>query len=122
VEESGLQVSPPDSFLGRAGGTQIAINVDDDLSFKLGALGAFQANGPSYVKGVVAKPVGDREWRAELPVGDTDSVFHTVAIPVPPQRVSTLILHSHPSGDPLPSPEDVLGDLRYLSFKEAGQL
>jgi len=55
-----------------------------------------------------------------------------------------LILHNHPSGDPLPSPEDialtrrlaaagvlmgidvidhvVLGDVRYWSFKEAGRL
>jgi DNA repair protein RadC len=57
---------------------------------------------------------------------------------------SVLILHNHPSGDPLPSPEDieltrqlaaagvlmgidvidhvVLGDVRYWSFKEAGRL
>ena len=57
---------------------------------------------------------------------------------------SVLILHNHPSGDPVPSPEDmeltrrlvaagalmgidvidhvVLGDVRYWSFKEAGQL
>jgi DNA repair protein RadC len=57
---------------------------------------------------------------------------------------SVLILHNHPSGDPMPSPEDmeltrrlvaagvlmgidvidhvVLGDVRYWSFKEAGQL
>jgi DNA repair protein RadC len=80
---------------------------------------------------------------------------------VPPQRISTintkyvystkpaistsvLILHTHPSGDPVPSPEDieltrrlvavgalmgidvvehaVLGDMRYWSFKEAGHL
>ena len=51
-------------------------------------------------------------------------MFHTVATPVPPRRVSTiganqissielailtsvLILHNHPSGDPSPSPEDV---------------
>ena len=88
-------------------------------------------------------------------------MFHAVATPVPPQRVnaidlkdicsaklaistSVLILHNHPSGDPMPSPEDVeltrrlaaagtlmgidvvdyvvLGDVRYWSFKEAGQL
>ena len=80
---------------------------------------------------------------------------------MPPQRVSfiglreicsvflaisnsVLILHNHPSGDPVPSPEDmeltrrlaaagalmgidvvdhvVLGDMRYWSFKEAGHL
>ena len=80
---------------------------------------------------------------------------------LPPQRVSAIglgeicsaqlaistsvpILHNHPSGDPLPSPEDVeltrrlvaagalmgidvmdhviLGDVRYWSFKEAGNL
>jgi DNA repair protein RadC len=80
---------------------------------------------------------------------------------VPPQRVSAiglgeicsaqlailtsvLILHNHPSGDAVPSPEDmeltrrlaaagalmdidvvdhvVLGDMRYWSFKEAGHL
>ena len=57
---------------------------------------------------------------------------------------SVLILHNHPSGDPVPSPEDmeltrrlaaagvlmgidvidhvVLGDVRYWSFKEAGRL
>jgi DNA repair protein RadC len=51
-------------------------------------------------------------------------MFHTIATPVPPRRVSTvgvtqvcstkfavstsvLILHNHPSGDPSPSPEDV---------------
>jgi DNA repair protein RadC len=55
-----------------------------------------------------------------------------------------VVFHNHPSGDPLPSPEDVeltrrlaaagaligidvvdhvvLGDVRYWSFKEAGQL
>ena len=58
--------------------------------------------------------------------------------------ISVLILHNHPSGDPVPSPEDmeltrrlaaagvlmgidvidhvVLGDVRYWSFKEAGRL
>jgi DNA repair protein RadC len=57
---------------------------------------------------------------------------------------SVLILHNHPSGDPVPSPEDleltrrlaaagvlmgidvidhvVLGDVRYWSFKETGRL
>jgi len=55
-----------------------------------------------------------------------------------------VVFHNHPSGDPLPSPEDieltrrlaaagvlmgidvidhvVLGDVRYWSFKEAGRL
>ena len=94
-------------------------------------------------------------------MGDTGRVFHEVATPVPPQRVSAigfkeirsakqaistsvLILHNHPSGDPVPSPEDMeltrrlaaagvlmgidvidhvgLGDVRYWRFKEAGRL
>ena len=110
---------------------------------------------------MVGEAGGDDEWRGELPVGDTGRVFHEVATPVPPRRVSAirlretcsaelaistsvLILHGHPSGDPMPSPEDVdltrrlaaagallgidlmdhviLGDVRYWSFKEAGQL
>ena len=62
----------------------------------------------------------------------------------PSISTSVLILHNHPSGDPVPSPEDmeltrrlaaagvlmgidvidhvVLGDVRYWSFKEAGRL
>ncbi len=62
----------------------------------------------------------------------------------PSSWTSVLILHNHPSGDPVPSPEDmeltrrlaaagvlmgidvidhvVLGDVRYWSFKEAGRL
>jgi DNA repair protein RadC len=98
---------------------------------------------------------------SRAPVDDTGRVFDTVATPVPPQGVnaislrdicsakltistSVLILHNHPSGDPVPSPEDmaltrrlaaagvlmgidvidhvVLGDVRYWSFKEAGRL
>ncbi len=62
----------------------------------------------------------------------------------PLSLTSVLILHNHPSGDPVPSPEDmeltrrlaaagvlrgidvidhvVLGDVRYWSLKEAGRL
>jgi DNA repair protein RadC len=62
----------------------------------------------------------------------------------PSSLTFVLILHNHPSGDPVPSPEDmeltrrlatagvlmgidvidhvVLGDVRYWSFKEAGRL
>ena len=88
-------------------------------------------------------------------------MFHKVATPVPLRHVSAIhlreicsaelaistsvsILHNHPSGDPVPSPEDialtrrlaaagvlmgidvidhvVLGDVRYWRFKEAGRL
>jgi len=104
---------------------------------------------------------GDDNWQADVPVGDTGRVFHEVATPAPPRPVgsirfreicsaqlanstSVLILHNPPSGDPVPSPEDialarrlaaagvliridvidrvVLGDVRHSSFKEAGRL
>ena len=111
------------------------------------------------LKALFGEACGDDNWQAELPVGDTGRVFDTVATPAPPRRISpisikhisstkvailtsVLILHNHPSGDPVPSPEDmeltrrlaaagvlmgidvidhvVLGDVRYLELQGGG--
>jgi DNA repair protein RadC len=105
--------------------------------------------------------VSDDNWQAELPVGDTGRVFDTVAtrsasLADQPHQHQAYFLNKsgdcdfsldsshHPSGDPVPGPEDmeltrrlaaagvlmgidaidhvVLGDVRYWSFKEAGRL